>query len=74
MARVHRAVSRVAATEDDDVLAREGIDVVHGRARFRSPTAVEIDGLTIGAKRLVVATGATPDDAADPWSDRGPAR
>lgn len=60
MARVRNAVSRVAATEDDDALAREGIDVVHGRARFRSPTAVEVDGLTIGAKQLVVATGATP--------------
>ncbi|MEX2625904.1 MAG: FAD-dependent oxidoreductase, partial [Ilumatobacteraceae bacterium] len=34
MARVHRAVERIAATEDATTLAREGIDVIEGFGRF----------------------------------------
>ncbi len=60
MSRVHRAVARTAATEDDVALARDGIDVVHGLARFTTPTSVEVDGATIRSKRFVVATGARP--------------
>jgi pyruvate/2-oxoglutarate dehydrogenase complex dihydrolipoamide dehydrogenase (E3) component len=60
MARVHRAVERIAATEDDVALGAEGIDVVDGFARFTSPATVEVDGLTIRSKRFVVATGARP--------------
>ena len=37
MARVHRAVERIAATEDAAALAEDGIDVVDGFARFTSP-------------------------------------
>ena len=66
MARVHRAVERIAATEDAAALAAEGIDVVDGFARFASPTTVEVDGLTIRSKRFVVATGAGPSVPAIP--------
>jgi pyruvate/2-oxoglutarate dehydrogenase complex dihydrolipoamide dehydrogenase (E3) component len=38
MAGVHRAVEAIAATEDDAALRRDGVDVVHGRGIFRSPT------------------------------------
>ncbi len=60
MGRVHRAVERIAATEDAAALAVEGINVIDGFARFDSPTAVEVDGGTIRSKRFVVATGARP--------------
>jgi pyruvate/2-oxoglutarate dehydrogenase complex dihydrolipoamide dehydrogenase (E3) component len=66
MARVRRAVERVAATEDAEALGEEGIDVVAGFARFTSPTAVEVDGRTIRARRFVVATGARPSVPAIP--------
>jgi len=60
MTRVHRAVDRIASTEDATALALEGIDVVDGFARFTSPAAVAVDGRTIRSKRFVVATGARP--------------
>lgn len=59
-ARVSRAVERVAAAESDDVLRREGIEVRHGEATFRAPDRLVVDGTTIEAPRVVVATGAGP--------------
>lgn len=60
MAAVHRAVDHMASTEDAAALTAQGIDVIAGRARFREPRVVEVDGLRIGAARFVVATGARP--------------
>ena len=59
MAAVQRAVAHIAATEDAAALHVQGIDVIAGYARFRSPTTIDIDGTTITSKRFVVATGAT---------------
>lgn len=60
MTRVHRAVERIARTEDAAALTREGIDVIDGRANFTSPTTVEVSGRTIRSQRFIVATGARP--------------
>jgi len=60
MERVHGAVSKIAATEDANALAAEGIDVIDGFAHFDSPTSIEVDGRRIRANRFVVATGARP--------------
>lgn len=60
MTRVREVVDRVAAAEDADVLRRDGIDVVEGRARFTSPHEVEVGGRVLGADRWVIATGAVP--------------
>ncbi len=60
MSRVHRAVSKIAATEDAAALAAEHIDVIDGFARFESPTSIEVGGRRIRSKRFVVATGARP--------------
>lgn len=60
MARVRRAVDRIAATEDAPTLRRDGIDVIEGRARFTSPTSIDIEGLTLRSSRFVVSTGAGP--------------
>ncbi len=38
MIRVHRAIERIAASEDTRALAAEDIDVIDGFARFTSPT------------------------------------
>jgi pyruvate/2-oxoglutarate dehydrogenase complex dihydrolipoamide dehydrogenase (E3) component len=57
---VRTAISRIAATEDDAALQRQGINVMHGRARLRSPTEVEVDGSRIRATRIIIATGARP--------------
>ncbi len=59
-AEVHRAIETVAAAEDDDALGAEGVEVIHGRAVFRSPQEVDVDGRRVRASRFVVATGAAP--------------
>ena len=60
MARVHATVAAIAATEDTAVFRREGVAVVHGRARFRRRREVEVDGRRFRARRFVLATGARP--------------
>lgn len=63
MVRVHRAIGRIAATENAVALGAEEIDVIDvidGYARLTSPTTLEVDGRTIQSRRFVVATGARP--------------
>jgi len=60
MAAVHKAVDAIAATETDEIFRREGIDVLHGRATFRSPREIDVDGRRLTARRFIVATGSQP--------------
>jgi pyruvate/2-oxoglutarate dehydrogenase complex dihydrolipoamide dehydrogenase (E3) component len=60
MAAVRQAIARIAATEDDEVFAREGVEVLHGWATFRTPDLLEVDGRRLRASRFVVATGTLP--------------
>ncbi|MDP9019201.1 MAG: FAD-dependent oxidoreductase [Actinomycetota bacterium] len=59
-AQVHQAIETVAAAEDDDALGAEGVEVLHGRAVFRSPQEVDVGGQRVRSSRFVVATGAVP--------------
>ena len=58
LAGAAEAVSRIAATENGDVLRGEGIDVIDGRGTFVEPTVVEVDGNLFSGDAVVVATGA----------------
>lgn len=60
MESVRRAVAVVAAAEDDAALARDGVEVLHGRARFLAPGELDVDGRRLRSSRIVVATGARP--------------
>ena len=60
MAAVRHAVAAIAATETPEVLAREGIEVLRGRAVFTSPREVSVDGRVLPARGFVVATGSRP--------------
>ncbi|MGH9137991.1 MAG: dihydrolipoyl dehydrogenase family protein [Acidimicrobiales bacterium] len=60
MAAARRAVEVIAATETDDVLHSEGVEVVQGWATFRAPGVLDVDGRTFRAPRVIVATGASP--------------
>ena len=60
MRSVHRSIDTIAAGQDDDVFAKEGIEVVHGWATFRAPTELEVDGHRFEARRFVLATGTHP--------------
>lgn len=60
MGAVRHSIDTIAATEGDDVFVREGIDVVHGWATFRSPDELDVDGRRLHARRFVIATGTHP--------------
>jgi pyruvate/2-oxoglutarate dehydrogenase complex dihydrolipoamide dehydrogenase (E3) component len=59
-AAVRKAVAAIAGTETADVLSRQGIEVRRGRAVFRSPREITVDGRVLRARGLVVATGSRP--------------
>jgi pyruvate/2-oxoglutarate dehydrogenase complex dihydrolipoamide dehydrogenase (E3) component len=60
MAAVRMAVARIAASEDDLVLKRDGVSVIHGRAVLRSAGDVDVDGARLRCRRMIIATGAGP--------------
>ena len=60
MARVRASIEQIAATEDDDTLRAEGIEVLHERARLAGDRGVEIAGSRRSARGVVIATGAGP--------------
>ena len=60
IAAVHEVVAHIAAGEDAAAMAHYGIDVIHGRAMVHSAHRVEVNGIMLKTRRLVVATGARP--------------
>lgn len=60
MATVRMAVARIAATEDDLALKRDGVSVIHGRAILGSAREVDVDGARLRCRRMIIATGARP--------------
>ncbi|MEM8608218.1 MAG: glutathione-disulfide reductase [Myxococcota bacterium] len=43
-----------------DVLSRANVDLIRGRAKLTGPNAVEVEGATKSASRILVATGGRP--------------
>lgn len=72
MARVHATVATIAATENEEALHAEGIDVLRGRARFTAPDRIEVDERVLRSPRMVIATGAAPLVPAIPGLDGTP--
>ena len=60
MERVASVVDGIAAQDNAERFRALGVEVIHGSARFVSPTELEVDGRTIGAKHFVLATGSRP--------------
>jgi pyruvate/2-oxoglutarate dehydrogenase complex dihydrolipoamide dehydrogenase (E3) component len=60
MDRVRRSVASIAANEDDEAMAVQGIAVVHGRARLLDGRRIEVDGTVLKGRAVVLATGASP--------------
>jgi pyruvate/2-oxoglutarate dehydrogenase complex dihydrolipoamide dehydrogenase (E3) component/uncharacterized membrane protein YdjX (TVP38/TMEM64 family) len=60
MARVHRVIETIAPHDSEARYEGLGVDVVRGHARITSPWSVEVEGRTLTARHLVVATGAEP--------------
>lgn len=60
LARVHRVIETIAPHDSEVRYRGLGVDVVRGEARITGPWSVEVNGETLTARHLVVATGAEP--------------
>jgi glutathione reductase (NADPH) len=49
----------VPAMKEKD-FAKHGIDIYHGRAKFRGPNSVEVAGEVLDARYVLIAVGAVP--------------
>lgn len=57
-----------------DVLAAyPSVRLIHGAARFRADGTIEVDGEPVRARKVVIATGASPAAPPIPGLDRAPA-
>ena len=60
MQRVHEAVRKIEPHDSPERYRSMGVDVVQGTATLVSPWEVEVNGKTISARSIVLATGAEP--------------
>jgi len=60
MAHVRGAIRAIEPVDSDDALRADGVDVVHGSARFTGPRAAEIGGTTVLFRQALIATGSDP--------------
>ena len=60
---LYARIKALAAAQSNDIterVAAEGVKVIQGRARLLSPHTVSVDGATIEAGTVLIATGANP--------------
>ena len=57
MAHVRRAIAAIAPSDSQERFEKLGVTVVRAEARFRDATAIEAEGLSYTARRMVIATG-----------------
>lgn len=57
---VRRIVAEIRAKESPQALKELGIDTKEGTASFIDPHHIDIDGTTIHARKIVIATGSRP--------------
>lgn len=60
MERVQRVIKQVEPHDSVERYQGLGVDVVQAEAKIISPYEVEVDGKTISAKNIIIATGARP--------------
>jgi dihydrolipoamide dehydrogenase len=60
VARKDRIVDEVEETNQADVEAQENLTLVEGEAVFQGPHALDVEGTTVEAEQIVLATGARP--------------
>jgi pyruvate/2-oxoglutarate dehydrogenase complex dihydrolipoamide dehydrogenase (E3) component len=60
MAHVRGAIGAIAPHDSPERLRSEGVEVVHGDARFVADDAVEVDGRRLRFRAAMIATGAAP--------------
>ncbi|MBT99220.1 MAG: pyridine nucleotide-disulfide oxidoreductase [Dehalococcoidia bacterium] len=60
MDRVRSVHQIIFQSESPETLQAEGIDVIHGGAKFINPETVSVDGRELSARRFLICTGASP--------------
>jgi pyruvate/2-oxoglutarate dehydrogenase complex dihydrolipoamide dehydrogenase (E3) component len=60
MTHVKGAIATIEPHDSPERLRREGVEVIHGEARFVAPDAVEVDGRRLRFRRGLIATGSAP--------------
>ena len=60
MQRVQRVIEKIEPHDSVERYTGLGVDVIKGEAKLVSPWAVEVNGQTINAKNIIIATGAKP--------------
>lgn len=58
MARVHKVISKIEPHDSIERYTGLGVNVIEGEARIIDPFRVEVNGETITARNIIVATGA----------------
>lgn len=66
MTQVRAALSTIAPNDSPEAMRAAGVRVVHGAARFTSPTSAVVDGHRIPFRQALVATGSAPSMPATP--------
>jgi len=59
MARVHQVIASIAPHDSQERFEGLGVRVLRSEARFTAPDTVTANGVTVRARRFVVATGST---------------
>ncbi|SEK95909.1 FAD-dependent oxidoreductase [Nitrosovibrio tenuis] len=60
MARVHRIINTIEPHDSVERYTKLGVEVIHGKARITTPWTVEVNGRTMTACSIVIATGSRP--------------
>lgn len=60
MARVKRIIKKIAPHDSRERYTALGVDCMEGEAKITSPYTVSVNGKTLAARSIVVATGAGP--------------
>ncbi len=60
MAWMRGAQARIAPNDSPDRFREMGVDVIQGEAHFTGPRTITVNGQTLTAKRITVATGSSP--------------
>lgn len=66
MERVQRVVKQVEPHDSVERYTSLGVNVIEGEARIRTPYEIEVNGQTVTARSIIIATGARPTVPAIP--------
>jgi pyruvate/2-oxoglutarate dehydrogenase complex dihydrolipoamide dehydrogenase (E3) component len=69
---VHDVIAAIAPNDSVERFEGLGVQVIKGTARFTGPREVEVDGMRIRARRIVIATGSSAAVPPIPGLDRVP--